>query len=75
MKIRINSERCKGHQNCVRAAPELFVVGEDGFARLRDSREVPQELKAKALIAWDNCPEFAIEIEEPDAGVRPMDAS
>ena len=66
MKVRIESQRCKGHQNCVRVAPQLFVFGEDGFARIRGNGEVPQALREQALLAWDNCPEFAIEIEEPE---------
>ncbi|QUN32380.1 MULTISPECIES: ferredoxin [Cupriavidus] len=66
MKIRIESERCKGHQNCVRAAPELFVVGEDGFAQVRECGDVPPALKEQALLAWANCPEFAIEVEDAE---------
>jgi ferredoxin len=68
MKIRIESARCKGHQNCVRAAPQLFCVGEDGFAQVIGNGEVPHALQEDALLASDNCPEFAIEIEEQDDG-------
>ncbi|MDB5861608.1 MAG: h16 [Ramlibacter sp.] len=62
MKIRIALERCKGHQACVRSAPELFFIGEDGFARLRAGEDVAPEQAENALLAYDNCPEFAIEI-------------
>jgi ferredoxin len=62
MKIRIELERCKGHQACVRSAPELFLIGKDGFARLRAGEEVPPGQAEAALLAYDNCPEFAIEI-------------
>ena len=64
MRIRIEPERCKGHQNCVRAAPELFTVGEDGLTRLKGSHEVHEALQEDALLAADNCPEFAIEVED-----------
>ncbi|XYI42031.1 Ferredoxin [Cupriavidus necator] len=66
MKIRIESARCKGHQNCIRAAPELFIVGEDGYARVRGSGDVPPALKEEVLLAWANCPEFAIEVEDDE---------
>ncbi|MFM0347832.1 ferredoxin [Paraburkholderia sp. RL17-347-BIC-D] len=64
MKIRIEAERCKGHQNCVRAAPQLFEVSEDGSTQLKGCGEVHESLEESALLAADNCPEFAIEIED-----------
>ena len=64
MRIRIEAERCKGHQNCVRAAPQLFVVSDDGSIELKGCGEVHKTLEEYALLAADNCPEFAIEIED-----------
>jgi ferredoxin len=70
MKIRIESARCRGHQNCVRAAPQLFCVGEDGVAQVIGNGDVPPASREDALIASDNCPEFAIEVEEQDDGTN-----
>ena len=66
MKIRIESARCRGHQSCVRSSPQLFCVGEDGFAQVIGNGDVPPASREDALIALDNCPEFAIEIEDQD---------
>jgi ferredoxin len=62
MKIRISQDLCKGHQACVRAAPKLFLIAENGFSRLLLGEEVPQEMEETALLAYENCPEFAIQI-------------
>ena len=64
MKIRFQLERCKGHQNCIRSAPELFQIDEHGYASLRQGATVPPNFAEEAWLAWENCPESAIEIEE-----------
>jgi len=64
MKIKYNREQCQGHNRCYSLAPELFDVDDEGYAILLVEGEVPDELKEKAQLCADNCPEFAIEIEE-----------
>ena len=67
MRIRVDLERCRGHQSCIRASSELFSIGEDGFVRLQGNGDVPERLMDEARLAEDNCPEFAIEIENDEA--------
>jgi ferredoxin len=48
-------------------APELFDVDDYGTATALNDGEVPAELEAKAKLAVENCPEYAIEYVR-DAG-------
>jgi ferredoxin len=67
MKVRVDAERCQGHNRCYALAPELFDVDEYGMASAKDDGTVPEGLEEKARLAEANCPEFAVEIEESEA--------
>ena len=65
MNIRIENDRCQGHQMCAIAAPEVF--GSDDFGNavlLIDGHNVPEALQAKTRRAAGNCPELAIIVED-----------
>ena len=64
MRITLDREACQGHNRCYLLAPELFDVDDEGYAVLRVDGDVPPELEEKARLAVDNCPEYAIAIEE-----------
>ncbi|MET0144688.1 MAG: ferredoxin [Ilumatobacteraceae bacterium] len=67
MKVRVDAERCQGHNRCYAIAPELFDVDDFGQAFVRpelDDGAVPDGLAAKARLAVANCPEYAISIED-----------
>ena len=65
MKLRVDQEKCQGHNRCYMLAPELIDVDDMGTAFERnDDGSVPAELEDKARLAADNCPEFAIVISE-----------
>ena len=64
MKIKYDRSACQGHNRCYMLAPELFDTDDEGYAILLVDGDVPAELEEKARLAADNCPEFAIEIEE-----------
>jgi ferredoxin len=64
MRIVFDRSACQGHNRCYLLAPELFDVDDDGYAVLLIDGEVPTELEAKARLAADNCPEYAIELTE-----------
>jgi len=61
MKVVIDSERCTGHGRCYSLAPEVFDADEEGHSFLRVT-ELSEELRARAQIGVDNCPEGAISI-------------
>ncbi len=64
MKIRVDPEKCQGHNRCMTIASELFEVDELGYATALNDGVVPAELEEKAKKAVDNCPEIAILREE-----------
>ena len=64
MKVRVDQEKCQGHNRCYMLAPELFDVDDYGTAFELNEGEVPPGLEDKARLAVDNCPEFAVEITE-----------
>jgi ferredoxin len=64
MRITVDADKCEGHNRCYSIAPELFEVDDYGYATAKGDGTVPPELEEKARLAVDNCPEFAITIEE-----------
>jgi ferredoxin len=64
MRIKYDREACQGHNRCYLLAPEVFDVDDEGYAVLRIDGEVPPDLEHKARLAADNCPEYAITVEE-----------
>ena len=67
MRLRVIQKRCQGHNRCHALAPELFEPDEYGSSRAVNDGVVPAELEGKGELAFNNCPEFAIErIDEGD---------
>ncbi|MEX0768705.1 MAG: ferredoxin [Microthrixaceae bacterium] len=66
MKISFDREACQGHNRCYLLAPELFDVDDEGYAVLLVDGDVPVDLHAKAQLAVDNCPEYAITLMTDD---------
>ena len=64
MRIKVDSDKCEGHNRCYAIAPELFDVDDYGYATEKGDGTVPPELEDKARLAVDNCPEYAITVEE-----------
>jgi ferredoxin len=67
MKVKVDSEKCQGHNRCYALAPGLFKVDEYGYATPRGDGKLTPEQLPLAQKAVDNCPERAIEIVEDDA--------
>jgi ferredoxin len=64
VRVRVDSEKCQGHNRCYALAPELFDVDDYGDAHERNDGVVPAGLEEKARLAVSNCPEYAISIED-----------
>lgn len=62
--MRVETEKCQGHNRCYALAPELFDVDDYGYATEVGDGIVPTGLEDKARLAASNCPEFAIVIDE-----------
>ncbi len=64
LRIRVDPDKCQGHNRCKAVAPDLFQLDEYGNAREVGDGRVPPGQEEKAYLAKSNCPEFAIEIIE-----------
>ena len=64
LRVRIDSERCQGHNRCCAVAPELFEADDMGNARVKGDGSVAPALEAKAKLAMANCPEHAIRMSK-----------
>jgi ferredoxin len=64
LKVRVDRDKCQGHNRCKALAPELFELDAYGNAREIGDGTVPPGLEEKAYLAKSNCPEFAVEIIE-----------
>ena len=62
MKVKVDSEKCQGHNRCYAMAPGMFKVDELGYATPRGDGTITPETLALAKKAVDNCPERAIEV-------------
>jgi ferredoxin len=60
LRVRVDSDRCQGHNRCCALAPELFEADDLGNARVKGNGSVPPGLEAKAKLAVANCPEHAV---------------
>ena len=61
MRVKVDPDKCEGHNRCCALAPELFDVDDYGTATALNDGMVPPELEEKAKLAVQNCPEYAIE--------------
>jgi ferredoxin len=64
MRLTVDQEACQGHNRCKVLAPELVDVDDEGYVVIKGDGHVPDGLRAKAQLAVDNCPEFALSLEE-----------
>ena len=64
MRIKFDRPACQGHNRCYMLAPELFDTDDEGYAVLLVEGDVPVDLQEKAQLAADNCPEYAIAVED-----------
>ena len=62
MRIKVDNDKCQGHNRCITVAQELFDLDEYGYSHEKDDGAVPKELVEKARLAVANCPERAVKI-------------
>jgi len=65
VKVRVDSDKCQGHNRCMAFAPEIFDVDDYGFAFVREPDvQVPTEREDQVWQAAASCPELAILVDE-----------
>ena len=68
MRLRVDADKCQGHQRCYALANDLFDVDDFGLSTARGDGTVPVGQEQLARLAVANCPEYAIEIVDDDRG-------
>ena len=63
MRVRIDPDVCTGHGRCYSLAPEVFEPDDYGHGKVI-LEDVPEDLRAKAELGVQNCPEHAISVED-----------
>jgi ferredoxin len=63
MKIVVDYDLCEGNAECMKAAPEVFEVGDDDRAKVLIDHP-GEELRAKVEKAVRRCPRQAISVVE-----------
>ena len=64
MRLRVDGDKCQGHNRCYALAPELFDVDDYGYAHEIGDGTVPAGSEERARLAAANCPELAITLDE-----------
>ena len=59
MRVSVDPDLCAGHGACVVTCPEVFRIGEDGYAEVLVD-EVPTALHDAVRQAGIECPTYAI---------------
>lgn len=67
MRITIDRERCRGHNNCVSIAPNVFEIDDQFKAYVLDPRGNSDE---DILRAAKMCPKLAIALDDEASGAR-----
>ncbi|GAA4810809.1 ferredoxin [Streptomyces ziwulingensis] len=62
MKASVDEDRCRGHAVCCTVCPDVFDLGDDGYAVVRLA-DIPTGLEAAVRDAAAGCPERAITTE------------
>lgn len=64
VRVRVDPDKCQGHNRCKALAPALFELDEYGNSREIGDGIVPEDQLEAAYLARANCPEMAVEIVE-----------
>lgn len=64
MRISVDYDLCLSTANCMREAPEVFEVRDDGFLYLLQEDNVSEALRDKVKAAEAHCPTGAITVED-----------
>jgi ferredoxin len=66
LTVRVDPERCQGHNRCHAIARELFEIDAYGNSSAKGDGAVPPALEEKARLAVKNCPEHAVRLLSED---------
>lgn len=62
MKVAVDLALCQGHGQCQDAAPQIFELDDEGFARVLQAEVGDEDQISRAREAADRCPVQAIDL-------------
>ncbi|MCH7837066.1 MAG: ferredoxin [Chloroflexi bacterium] len=63
MRVRVDRERCQGHNRCSMVCPEVYKIDDESYAYV-EQEEVPANLEEQVRRGAEVCPEQAIVVSE-----------
>lgn len=63
-RVVVDKNKCLGCGTCVALCPEIFELGEDGKARVKQKNQETEKLKNEIQEAIEACPVQAISHEQ-----------
>lgn len=66
-KVTVVKDACIGCGSCAAICPDVFEIGDDGFAQVKESvdfKVVTEEVNKDVMDALDGCPTGAIQVVE-----------
>ena len=63
MRVRVDRERCQGHNRCAMVCPEVYKIDDESYAYV-EQEEVPAALEEQVRRGAEVCPEQAIVVSE-----------
>ena len=64
MRVKIDTDKCEGHQLCVKLLPEIFLLDAEEYTYTEADKDVPKEYEEMVRQAAQACPEQAIIVSE-----------
>ena len=61
MKVRVDLEKCQGHNRCYMTCPEIYKIDDQGYSYV-EIKEVPKSIEEQARRGAEVCPEHAISV-------------
>jgi|LFRM01.1.fsa_nt_gb ferredoxin len=63
MEVKIEIDACIGCGLCQAIAPDIFIIGDEGYAQTK-TKELDDKNKDAAIEAMESCPTEAIQINK-----------
>jgi len=67
LKVVVQIEKCQGYGACIKAAPDVFRLNNDGKAEFAEYKSAPDEV---VLTAARCCPYRAIAVTDTETGAQ-----
>jgi ferredoxin len=71
MQVKVNQSQCRGHALCFAAAPDIFVLDDDGYISVDGVLTTSEGRDEVVRQGVNSCPERVYTIVEPTSTASP----